>query len=160
MQNENIHTLDKVSDLDYFDSQSVILPAAVSPLEAWNHIMSVPQPFLKFAFRVRDAISSLFGVRRIGGFKRARTEKVNVGDKLDFFLVEHISQNALVLTERDRHLDVMTCVSTSSRKLTITSSVKTHNTFGRAYMIPVGLANKLIVRRMLRRLKNTLVSVS
>lgn len=156
MESSEIHILDQRSVLDYFDSQSVGLPTALSPLEAWNHIMSEPQPLLRVAFRVRDAISSKFGVKRIGGFTGDRRETVNVGDMLDFFLVEHISPNALVLTERDRHLDVMTCISIAGHELTITSSVKTHNTFGRAYMIPVGPAHRLIVRTMLQRLRKKL----
>lgn len=150
--------LDHRARLDYFDSQSVTLPRALPPLEAWNQIMARPQPLMAIAFRLRDAISSKFGVKRIGGFTGKRHESVKVGDRLDFFLVEHVSAEALVLTERDRHLDVMTCVSTRGQVLTITSSVKTHNTFGRVYMIPVGVAHKIIVRNMLRRLEKTLAA--
>ena len=62
----------------------------------------------------------------------------------------------LVLTERDRHLDVMICLSISERVFTITSSVVTHNAFGRAYMVPVGQVHKLIVNSDLKRLKRTL----
>lgn len=159
MQSENIHILDQVSALNYFDSQSIVLPEILSPLAAWNQIMVTPLPFLKLAFRVRDGISSKFGVKRIGGFTGVRKETVNVGDKIDFFLVEHVSENALVLTERDRHLDVMTCISTAGHELTITSSVKTHNAFGRAYMVPVGVAHKVIVRTMLKRLKESLDAI-
>lgn len=110
---------------------------------------------MRLAFRVRDAISSLFGVRRIGGFSGARRETVHAGEKLDFFLVEHCAPDMLVLTERDRHLDVMICLSITDRVFTITSSVVTHNTYGRIYMVPVGLVHKLIVNRHIRRLKRT-----
>ena len=81
---------------------------------------------------------------------------MQAGDYLDFFLVEHSAPEVLVLTERDRHLDVMTCVSMADRVLTITSSVVTHNTFGRLYMLPVGPAHKLIVNNYLKRLKRKL----
>ncbi|MEL7521783.1 MAG: DUF2867 domain-containing protein [Cyanobacteria bacterium J06553_1] len=59
----------------------------------------------------------------------------------------------MVLTERDRHLDVMTCISINGPTVSITSSVLIHNWFGHAYMIPVGIAHRWIVRRMLRRLR-------
>ncbi len=75
-----------------------------------------------------------------------------MGERLDFFLVERAEPDLLVLTERDRHLDVMTCLSTAGREVAITSSVITHNLYGRAYMVPVGIAHRLIVRTMLRRL--------
>ncbi|MGD9843287.1 MAG: DUF2867 domain-containing protein [Steroidobacteraceae bacterium] len=153
---DNIHILRPVSDLDYYDARSVLLPVAAQPLAAWNLIMSEPQWVLRAAFWLRDAISARFGVKRIGGFTSMRKENVQIGDRLDFFLVEHAAPDVLVLTERDRHLDVMTCLSTSGRTLTVTSSVITHNAFGRAYMLPVGPAHKLIVNNMLRRLKRAL----
>jgi len=40
--------------------------------------------------------------------------------------------------------------------LTITSSVITHNTFGRLYMLSVGPAHKLIVNRLMTRLQRKL----
>ncbi len=76
---------------------------------------------------------------------------------LGFFLVEHISPDILTLTARDRHLDVMTCISTLDNKLTITASVKTHTAFGRIYMIPVTPAHKLIVRKNLRQIMQSVV---
>ncbi|MEP4198470.1 MAG: DUF2867 domain-containing protein [Aliishimia sp.] len=151
-----IHTLAPPAKLDFFDTQTVTLPRPITPLEAWRLIAARPIPLLKLAFRVRDMISSRFGVKQIGGFSTNVPDAVNVGDMLDFFLVEHVSDNVLTLSERDRHLDVLTCVSSQSHELTITSSVRTHNTFGRAYMIPVAPAHKLLVRAMLRRLRKEL----
>ncbi|MDR0808183.1 MAG: DUF2867 domain-containing protein [Gemmobacter sp.] len=138
--------------LAFLDSQSVELPRAMTPLEAWNAIMAHPLPGLALAFRLRDAISARFGVKRIGGFTRRVAERVEPGDRLDFFLVEEAAPDRLVLTERDRHLDVMTCVTVEGRRLAITSSVVVHNRFGKAYMLPVAPAHRLIVRLMLRRL--------
>lgn len=151
-----ILTLRPQPDLDYYDSRSITLPKAITPLEAWNLMTAEPQPLMRFAFKTRDAISSLFGVKRIGGFSGVRREAVKVGDRLDFFLVEHSAEDMLVLTERDRHLDVMICLSIVDRLLTITSSVVTHNAFGRIYMLPVGPAHKMIVSGDLRRLKRKL----
>lgn len=151
-----VTTLRPQQELDYYDSRSIILPVAVTPLEAWNLMRSEPQPLMQLAFKARDAISSLFGVKRIGGFSGARRDLVKVGDRLDFFLVEHVAADMLVLTERDRHLDVMICLSTHGRSVTITASVVTHNAYGRIYVLPVGPAHKLIVYNDLRRLKRKL----
>lgn len=158
LPNSNIRILQPAPKLNYFDSQGVELARAASPLEAWNVIMAHPQPFLKRAFQVRDAISSLFGVKRIGGFSGQQRQDVTVGDRLDFFLVEYVDDEALVLTERDRHLDVMTCVSTNGRAVSITSSVRVHNLFGHLYMVPVGIAHKWIVRGSLRRLQQKIIA--
>lgn len=142
-----------LAELSYFDARAILLPAAISPLEAWRLMTEKPLPLLGAAFRIRDAVSARFGVKRIGGFSGAPRDAVQVGDHLDFFLVEHVGPEALVLTERDRHLDVMACLSVEGPKLTVTASVVAHNAFGRAYMLPVGPAHKLIVGAMLRRLK-------
>ncbi len=144
--------------LAFHDVQSIALPRPLGALEAWNLVMADPLPGLGLAFRLRDAISSRFGVRRIGGFSGRRAEKVAAGKRLDFFLVEVSEPEVLVLTERDRHLDVMTSITTTGQRLAITSSVITHNAFGRVYMLPVAPAHRWIVRRMLARVARRLAA--
>ena len=158
LASSNIRILAPLDRLDYFDSQTVSLSRDISPLQAWNLIMEDPQPLLKWAFKLRDALSKPFGVKSIGGFSGAPKDTVRAGDFLDFFLVEVSDDRTLVLTERDRHLDVMTCVSSHAGDVTITSSVTVHNRFGTAYMVPVGIAHKRIVRSMLRRLQRKLAA--
>lgn len=116
-------------------------------------ITSNPAPIMKFAFHMRDKVSGWFGIKPIKGFSGKWPDNLRVGDQIDFFLIEYISPNILTLTARDKHLDVMTCITTDKTTLTITSSVKTHNLLGRIYMIPVTTAHKLIVRADLKRIK-------
>ncbi len=156
MNSSPIRTLRPPDELDYYDTRSVSLPVAITALEAWNLMTAEPSLPLRLAFRVRDAISALFGVQRIGGISGAPRTSVTVGDRLDFFLVEACAPDRLVLTARDRHLDVMICLSVADRVLTVTASVVTHNRFGRVYMLPVGPAHKLIVNGDLKRLKRAL----
>lgn len=151
MGRDNALLLAPVDQLDYFDARSIRLRRTVTPLEAWSTATERPLPLMPLAFRIRDAVSSPFGVAPIGGFSGSRPKQVAIGDRLDFFLVEHASDHALCLTAGDRHLDVLTCISTEGRTLAITSSVVTHNAFGRLYMLPVGPAHKLIVNALLRR---------
>ncbi len=146
--------------LCFYDSQSAIVRSPVTPLSAWQRIMSRPLPGIGLAFRLRDAISARFGVRRIGGFSGRFVERVCAGDHLDFFLVEAITDRHMTLTARDRHLDVMVCVTVdpagvANQRVGITASVITHNSFGRAYMMPVAPAHRMIVRAMLRRLQSS-----
>ncbi|MBM9488491.1 DUF2867 domain-containing protein [Pseudomonas sp. ICBG1301] len=148
-----VHTLRPPPDLDYYDVRSTPLPREVTALEVWNIVTAGHGALMQLAFRIRDRISSLFGVRRIGGFSGRSREAVLEGDYLDFFLVEHSAPDMLVLTERDRHLDVMICLSIVDRVLTITSSVVTHNLFGRIYMLPVGPVHKLIINSDMKRLR-------
>lgn len=147
------HLVAPVADLAFLDCQTITLPAPVTPLQAWRMVMATPLPGMRLAFRIRDAISARFGVARIGGFSGAQPVQPRVGDKLDFFLIEAISDSVLTLTARDRHLDVMTCITSAGCDLAITASVITHNRFGRAYMLPVAPAHKLIVWLTLRRIR-------
>lgn len=142
--------------LAYHDHQTLTLPQPLTPLEVWQRMMARPLPLIGLAFRLRDAIASRFGVKRIGGFTGVEVDEVQPGDMLDFFRVERISPTALTLTERDRHLDVMIAVTVQDCELAITASVITHNAFGRVYMLPVAPAHRLIVWAMLRRLKRDL----
>ena len=152
MEPEPVFLADR-SALDYLDIQTVAVARPMTALQAWMLISEQTGPLMRLAFRIRDTISAVFGVRRIGGFSGSRRGDVTVGDHLDFFLVEHVEPNLLVLTVRDRHLDVMTCVTTGAHSVSITASVVTKNLFGRLYMLPVGFAHRHIVRNSLRRLK-------
>ena len=136
-----------------------VVAGKVTALEAWNAAMARPLPGIALAFRIRDAISARFGVAPIGGFSGARRDQVAAGDRLDFFLIEEVTPERLMLSARDRHLDVMTCITATptqggptATEVAITSSVVTHNLFGRAYMLPVGPAHRLIVWATLRRI--------
>lgn len=144
------------TETDFYDVRSIDLARPMTAIEAWNLVMRQPLPGLKLAFHLRDAISGLFGVKPISGFSGRKAPAPKVGDKLDFFLVERIEAEILTLSSRDRHLDVLTCITTHNQRLTITSSVKTHNMFGKAYMLPVGPAHKLIVTVILRRMARAL----
>ncbi len=152
LENTNIHLIAPASELNFLDSQTIMLSKSISPLEAWALITSKSPAILKFAFKTRDIISNMFGVKSISGFKTSVPKTVKIGDKLDFFLVEHVDENTLSLTERDKHLDTMTCITTTPTSLTITSSVIIHNFFGKIYMLPVAPAHKIIVRSMLNRI--------
>lgn len=137
--------------LAFLDIQSMDLPRPMTPLQAWRFLQGRPIPLIALAFRLRDAIAARFGVKRLGGFKGHPPDSVQAGDRLEFFLVEESTPEVLVLTERDRHLDVMTAITVEGRRLCVTSSVVTHNAFGRLYMVPVAPAHRLIVRYLFRR---------
>ncbi|GLQ34594.1 hypothetical protein GCM10007939_08770 [Amylibacter marinus] len=152
IDSENIYVLAPRTSLYFYDSQTKELPQYQTPLEAWQSLMAHPMPLLRVAFKIRDRIAGWFGVHAIGGFSGQEVNEVRAGDSLDFFKVEYINDTVMLLSERDRHLDVLTCVSTKGSQLTITSSVMVHNWFGRIYMVPVAPAHRVIVRRMLNRL--------
>jgi len=108
--NSNAQILAPIETLDFYCPQSIDLPKTITPQDAWTIIMSRRSPILGLAFKIRDFISSFFGVEKISGFTSSNAKDVSVGEKLDFFLVEHTSDNVLSLSARDTHLDVLTCI--------------------------------------------------
>jgi hypothetical protein len=146
--------------LNYLHTACHRLNRDMTAFEAYCKTTTHSSVLLQLAFLVRDRISSLFGVQRIGGFKGARPRTApGVGERLDFFTVEAIDKDQLVLTARDTHLAVMISIDITSspadpvaRWCHITASVETYNTFGKLYMLPVAPAHKLIVWKMLKSL--------
>ncbi|MBB5516845.1 hypothetical protein FHS89_002887 [Rubricella aquisinus] len=138
--------------LDFCDCHRIALAAPITSIAAWDRMTRGPAPLLKAAFWLRDTISAPFGVRKSGGFAGRRGADPRVGEMLDFFLIERLEDDILSLTARDSHLDVMACLTLTGTEAAITTSVITHNRFGRAYMLPVGIAHPFVVRAMLRRL--------
>jgi hypothetical protein len=146
--------------LNYLHTASRRLNRDMTAFEAYCKTTTHSSVVLRLAFLVRDRISSLFGVQRIRGFEGARPRSAPaVGERLDFFTVEAIGKDQLVLTSRDTHLAVMISIDITSssadplaRWCHITASVETYNAFGKLYMLPVGPAHKLIVWKMLKSL--------
>ncbi|AFO48446.1 DUF2867 domain-containing protein [Pseudomonas alloputida] len=146
------------ADLNFLHSDSVQLTDPMTALQAYCAMTSDVPGWLARAFRIRDFISRRFNVADIHGFTRGDPTHVPaVGERLDFFTVEAISDQQLVLTSRDTHLAVMVSVDLDDQgegcqRLGVTTSVQCFNTFGRLYMLPVGKAHGPIVRRMLRNI--------
>ena len=144
------------SELNFLHSASAAISTDWTAFRLYCFTTHSTPAWLKGAFAVRDKISQHFNVEKIGGFSgRAPNQAPIVGEKLDFFTVEAISDEKLVLTSRDSHLDVMVSIDLigqDTREVFITTSVKTFNMFGRLYMLPVAPAHGVIVKRMLSRL--------
>lgn len=147
-------------ELDFFHSATITTDAVQTAFDAYC-VMTADIPLLlRLAFWLRDWVSAAFGVKKIGGFEKQRPVIApKVGEMLDFFSVEEVSPDRLVLTSRDRHLAVMVCLDLRSRGntnfskcLRVTASVVTNNRFGRLYMLPVAPAHRLIVSWMLEKL--------
>ncbi|WP_305972259.1 MULTISPECIES: DUF2867 domain-containing protein [unclassified Mameliella] len=141
------------SQLNFLDIQSVTLAEPLSPIQTYGHLSGWMAQRYGWAFRVRDVLSAPFGVRPVRGFSGRAPVAATEGERLDFFLVEQATPEVLVLTARDRHLDVMTCIACSGRDVSIISSVVTHNAFGRLYMAVVGPVHRVMLRRSLAHLR-------
>ncbi|WP_311541779.1 DUF2867 domain-containing protein [Paraburkholderia sp. MM5384-R2] len=146
------------NELDFFHQDRCLVSSRVTAFESYCGMTDSSSQLLRTAFWLRDRFCALAGVRPINGFAQERPKASPVaGDVVDFFKVDYITNDELFLVANDRHLCVLVALMLSpalgsKRELTITASVKTHNLFGKVYMVPVAYAHGLIVRRMLRQL--------
>ncbi len=144
--------------LDYLHQESALAKRELNAYQAYCRMTENSSWLMRSAVWLRDALCKPFGVEQIGGFRNKSADAPpKVGEKLDFFLVEDISDRRLVLTVRDRHLDVMLSltadpVAEGGTLVGETTSVVTHNFFGRLYMVPVAPAHHVIVRRDMKKL--------
>lgn len=158
--------VDEAARLDFLHCDAVQVRGPLSVLQAYCAMTSDIPAWLSSAFRIRDFISRRFNVADIHGFSHRTPDTVpKVGEQLDFFTVEGISEHQLVLTARDTHLAVMVCMDLTptrdadaegaAMRLSVTTSVKRYNVFGRLYMLPVAPTHGPIVKRMLRNVVAT-----
>ncbi|HQY42870.1 MAG TPA: DUF2867 domain-containing protein [Paracoccaceae bacterium] len=144
--------------LHFLHVGETVLSRPLTALEVWDISTAQNLPFLPMAFRIRDAISGLFGVAPIRGLQATRPAHPKVGDRLAFFTVAEVRDDLLNLVVRDGHLDVMNAITTDGCRVQVTASVRVHNLFGHIYMLPVRPAHRLIVWAMLRRLKTVVAA--
>ncbi len=90
------------AELNFLHSDGIGVTAPMTAIQAYCAMTSEVPGWLAVAFRLRDFISRRFNVATIHGFSSRNPERVPaVGELLDFFTVEAISDQQLVLTSRD-----------------------------------------------------------
>lgn len=153
-ENDGIRLISTPKELDYIHRSKIIVPSDLSAYDVYCQMTDDTSLLLKYAFKMRDTISALAGVKKIKGFSATKPRKPPIaGEYLDFFLVEFISNDEISLTSRDKHLSVMLSIKlkdneTDNNEVFIATSVITHNLFGKLYMLPVAPAHNILARRV------------
>ncbi|MEJ8800484.1 DUF2867 domain-containing protein [Pontibacter sp. H249] len=112
-------------------------------------------------FAIRNKIVGLFGLKTSGQTSNKQKLLDNFkcvpGDQLGLFKVYDKTENEVVLGEDDKHLDFRVSLfldklldDADKKSLTITTTVKFNNFFGRVYFLIVRPFHKLIVQAMLK----------
>ena len=111
-------------------------------------------------FEIRNRIVSIFGLKVSKAKNRQElldNFKCEAGERLGLFKIYQTTEDEIILGEDDRHLDFRVSLlkedgaATGEKKLTISTTVKFNNWFGKLYFLPVKPFHKLIVPRMLKR---------
>ena len=141
---------------DYFDTNNVI-----SSQEIGKYFFTSAPKWTEGLFELRNKIVSIFGLRTSGKSNNRKelldNFKCEPGEKLGLFTVYDRNENEVILGDDDKHLNFRISLfkenipnTEGHKNLTISTTVKFNNWFGRLYFLPVKPVHKLIVPRMLK----------
>ena len=156
----NLH----MTDYDYVDSFQGIY------LDSENEITSkdIGKAFFTSApnwtaqlFELRNKIVSVFGLKTPEKIKTKKelldNFKCEPNEKLGLFMVFNKTKDEVILGEDDKHLNFRISLlkedsteKEGAKKLTISTTVKFNNWFGKLYFFPVKPFHKIIVPKMLK----------
>ena len=110
-------------------------------------------------FELRNKLVAVFGLKTGKGTQNKaellKNSNFEAGDKLGLFKVFERTENEIILGEDDKHLDFrvslfLESITNDTKVLTVSTTVKYNNGFGRVYFFFVKPFHQLIVTRMLK----------
>ena len=128
------------------------LPLA-SAMHSWLAVVGRTPRWVDRAMDLRNAVVSRVGLKDLGRLRPgpAAEQAYIVGDRVGIFTLQQLSEDEVVMTDADRHLDVWVSLLKlrAERKIVVSTVVQVHNALGRLYMLPVAPVHRLIVPAML-----------
>ena len=133
--------------LNFVDSIELTVPHKTGSYDFTKHIMASMPAWVGRLLHLRNALMAPLGLHTV--------EAPGTREKFGMFPVISSDEARTVLGFDDKHLDFRIILDAAplagSTKLTLSTAVRTHNMFGRAYLAVVMPFQKLIVRTMLGR---------
>lgn len=110
--------------------------------------------WVKRLMQLRNAIVGLFGLKTgdVGTAHGQMPDKLAIGDKIGVFRVCYLSQDEVILGEDDKHLDFRISVLKSETGSVLSTWVRPHNIFGKAYLTIIMPFHRLITQHTAKRL--------
>jgi hypothetical protein len=132
--------------------------ASLTPTEIFLRAIAAAPRWVTSLMMLRNALARRFGLKAVGaapGTAQKPAEAYRIGDRIAIFTVVGQLQNELVLGIDDWHLDVRVSVlkprGGEEHSYVLSTVVRCHNAFGRAYMVPVARIHPFVVRALMRR---------
>jgi Protein of unknown function (DUF2867) len=139
---------------NFVDAFELTVPLSAGSYAFTKHIMASTPAWVDMLLALRSALMAPLGL--------ITYEAPSAREKFGMFPVISSDESRTILGFDDKHLDFRIILDAApvagSTKLTLSTAVRTHNIFGRAYLAVVMPFHKLIVRTMLGRaatLRNT-----
>ncbi len=143
---------------DFSDAYEVMVPSSGQRIEdSYHAVMSSMPEWFRNLFKLRNAIVRPLGLEapRSHEIDKVATKKsYQVGDKAGVFNFYGRTENEFIAGGDDKHLDfrlsILRISDGDKDRITVTTSVKTHNVFGRLYLGTIMPFHKLGVKTLLR----------
>jgi len=149
---------DRSQTASYVDCATHPLPQDFDKdaLALYLAIMRPAPKWLNGMLFIRDRMVRPFGLKTVGGFGGSPPPlPLQAGDRLDIFTVKHSTPDELTLFIEDTHLDVFVSVIRADhgtgKAVHMATTVHTHNSLGKFYMLFVGPLHRILVKHMLTR---------
>lgn len=144
-----------VSENDFIDC--VFAPSAKigkSAEQLTKQALGQMPSWVKRLMQLRNAIVGLFGLKTgdVGTTHDQMPDKLEVGDKMGVFRVCYISEDEIILGEDDKHLDFRISILKSDTGSILSTWVRPHNIFGKAYLTIIMPFHRLITQHTAKRL--------
>jgi len=141
-------------------SQKLALENCGTPAALFIRMMQPAPKWVRALMIVRNWIVGFFGINTTSS-KNTSVQKpagdLAIGDYIDFFKIEYMTENEIVVTANDNHLDASFSLyveeAGGQKTAYMISIVQTKRRFGDVYMWVIAPFHRLIVRHSLKRLR-------
>lgn len=123
---------------------SILAQKALAEMPGW----------VNWLMRLRNAIVGLFGLKTGKGqsFGNSVPENLKPGDRIGVFKVETIANEEIILGENDKHLNFRISIFKTGDGVSLSTWVRPHNFWGRAYLAVVMPFHRLITQSTVKRI--------
>jgi hypothetical protein len=153
----------RLAESYYYDSYAIsVSNTPLTALGCFLASVANTPAWVNLLMALRNKIVRLVGLKdlgSLGGFDSSKPESAYApGDRVGIFTLISNTSNEVLLSDSDKHLDVVLSVymhpsgTGSNQSVSVTTVVHTHNMLGRLYMLPVTPLHKLIVPSVLSRI--------
>ncbi len=147
---------DYVGERDFLDCYSVEFPSKDVSIEEVVQRLFLDFPsWVQFLLNIRDGVVRFFGLKTTAGLPTDMSYRpsLKVGEHVNFFKIESIEEDEVIVGEDDSHLDFRIAIRRDHReseKLYLSTWVHPHNLLGRLYLRMILPFHILIVTSRLK----------
>lgn len=143
---------------DFHDCRRIPLARMPDAAQLLTAFAEAAPPWVDGLMRWRNRLVAPFGLKT--GVLAQVSPPVSLGQQIGLFRLLHLGPHEAVLGENDRHLDFRVSLLAVDGALWCSTLVRTHNIYGRLYLILVKPWHHLIAGTMLRRMAKRLTAAA